>query len=234
MSNPIVIVALCVIAVVVVGVVVYFLSKRKAKNPDEPATFDRPKREAEILAQKNNLTADVVFIGDSITEGLPIPPAPFPALNAAISGTNSVTYSTFLPALLDGLNAKLVVIALGVNDTYNVTPFYTAYPALCDAVETTGAHIVVASILPVVDRDKYPEYELGAGHVSVEAVLEVNDFIRGLSQDRGYTFIDPFSALKTEDGYLPPEYSRDGLHLNDTGNQKLKAFYTEKICALIA
>lgn len=224
------------------GVAAYFIIKKRRKNdttdapsdaPSEPAVYDRDKREATILAQKAELAPGaVVFIGDSITEGLPIPPAPFLAFNAAISGACTVTYSLFLPKLLDGLKAKLVVIALGVNDAYNIKRFFGTYRAICDAIEVTGARIAVATVLPVVDGIANPDYTLGSTHVNVEAIKEENGYIRGLAQNRGYAFLDSFAALADASGHLPSRYSYDGLHLNATGNERLKAFYIAAIASL--
>ena len=114
-------------ALLVVGgaVAVYFIIKRRKKEderPETPAEYDRPGREATILAQKAMLVGGaVVFIGDSRTEHLGSIPAPFPTLNAAISGVTVSAYYPFLNQLLDGLQAKIVVIALGVNDAWSQT-----------------------------------------------------------------------------------------------------------------
>jgi len=191
-------------------------------------------REEVILGQKAGLAdGAVVFIGDSITEGLPIPPAPFPALNAGINGATAVTYHPFLGKLLDGLKAKIVIIALGVNDTLSDPRwFFDEYSAICKEVSATGARVVTATILPVANSSEHPEYELGSALVSVATIKQLNSYIAELSEREGYVLLDTHTAFADSTGSLPSAYTSDGVHLNKAGNEKLKQFYIDKVSSL--
>ena len=180
-------------------------------------------RETEILSKKAGLTnGAAVIIGNSITEALPMPPAPFPILNAGIWGANTLTYYRFLGKLLQRLQARLFVVALGVNDAHlDIASFPERYEAICSALEATGAQVAVATVLPTTN-----------GRVNAELIKKLNEHIANLSRDKGYLHLDSFSAIADERGYLPSAYTYDGLHLNDAGNEKLKGFYIDKVGSL--
>ena len=51
-----------------------------------------------------------------------------------------------------------------------------------------------------------------------DVVIEINKGLRKLCQERGFTYIDVYSALKSSDSEkLNPNYTNDGLHLLGEG-----------------
>ena len=68
---------------------------------------------------------------------------------------------------------------------------------------------------PTLDDDEYERFNGYRTHLHTryKAALLMNDTMRKLSAENGFTFIDIWGAV-TENGYLNPRYYLDGTHLN--------------------
>ena len=105
------------------------------------------------------------------------------------------------------------MIKIGCNDfKYETTPEEVVGRISCIAeMLPIGSRIIVSSQLPVgkVFRDE-------TLHVKLR---KVNDLSRNLAREKGYIFLDSYSTLCDEGGFLNPDYDfGDGIHLNDIGN----------------
>ena len=49
------------------------------------------------------------------------------------------------------------------------------------------------------------------------AILELNRWLRQFCAQRGYSYVDYFSAMVDKAGYLKPDLADDGLHPNSAG-----------------
>ena len=171
----------------------------------------------------------VVFMGDSITDGWDAPnmggffPGK-PYINRGISGqTTPQMLIRFRPDVID-LKPKVVVILAGTNDLAGNTG-----PTTLDAIEANltsmaelaranGIHVVFASLLPVSD------YEMRDGKPIIQTVRRppeqikaLNSWMKQYAAQNHQTYLDYYSAMVDEKGFLKDELSNDGLHPNAQG-----------------
>lgn len=159
----------------------------------------------------------VIFIGDSITQGLCVLSASPLAVNYGIASDTTagvrMRIHKYLPAIE---RCKCVVLAIGANDS--------AYRSVEQAVENyrqilaelpEDCPVIISSILPQDAR---------AEKVTERRVEFMNTFNARLQEvaarEPNVMFLDNSSALDTDnDGRLDQQFhDGDGLHLNTAGN----------------
>lgn len=160
----------------------------------------------------------VVFIGDSLTQGLCSDAVYHPSVNYGIGSDTTVGVLTRLPEYEHSLRgASAVVLAIGVNDmkfrdNREIVENYRHILGLLP----TGAGIVCSAVLPVSERT-YSQHSV----VNKARIADLNASLRNLcSADPRCTFVDPYSRLVDADGNLLAALDDgDGIHLNAAGNR---------------
>ncbi|MFA6948474.1 MAG: GDSL-type esterase/lipase family protein, partial [Eubacteriales bacterium] len=112
----------------------------------------------------------------------------------------------------------ILIITLGVNGISFMKQDYFVgeYDKLIASIQEKSPYtqIILQSILPVARS--YPNQD----QINNEKISEANGWIAELAQTRGVKYLDTYSALVSEDGYMPEEYQNgDGLHLNEISFQ---------------
>ena len=171
----------------------------------------------------------VVFLGDSITDSWDDPkfggffPGK-PYVNRGIGGqTTPQMLIRFRPDVIS-LKPAVVVILAGTNDLAGNTGPTTVAAIednLASMAELARAHdirVVFASILPISD------FEIREGKPLVqslrrppEKIREINDWMKKFAAANRLIYLDYYSAMVDEKGFLKDELSNDGLHPNDKG-----------------
>ena len=171
----------------------------------------------------------VVFMGDSITDSWDDPkyggffPGK-PYIDRGISGqTTPQMLVRFRPDVID-LKPKVVVILAGTNDLAGNTGPTTIQAiegnlmSMAELATAHGIRVVFASVLPVSD------YEMRDGKPIVQTVrrppdqiLALNKWLKEYAATSRYGYLDYFSAMVDEKGFLKNELSDDGLHPNAQG-----------------
>lgn len=171
----------------------------------------------------------VVFMGDSITDSWDSPnmggffPGK-PYLNRGISGqTTPQMLIRFRPDVID-LKPKVVVILAGTNDLAGNTGPTTLEAiegnlmSMAELARTNDIRVVFASLLPVSD------YELRDGKPIIqtarrppEQIKALNSWMKDYAMRNRHIYLDYFSAMVDEKGFLKDELSNDGLHPNAQG-----------------
>lgn len=156
----------------------------------------------------------VVFMGDSITEGWHLNES-FPGkayVNRGISGeTSPQMLVRFRQDVID-LAPKVVVILAGTNDvagnTGPMTPEQTEnnLASMADLATANGIKVVLCSILPAFDFPWDP------GQEPAPKIAKLNEWIKAYAAEKGYPYVDYYSAMKDARGGLPPTLSKDGVH----------------------
>jgi lysophospholipase L1-like esterase len=182
------------------------------------------------LAPPAKSEARVVFMGDSITDfwtdpeyGGFFPGKPY--VDRGISGqTTPQMLVRFRPDVI-ALQPKVVVILAGTNDISGNTgpmPLSATEDNLATMAEIArvhGIHVVLASLTPVSDygrgRDGAPLKM--TTRRPPEKILELNAWIKQYAASNGHTYLDYFSAMVDDQGFLKKELSVDGLHPNAPG-----------------
>ena len=171
----------------------------------------------------------VVFMGDSITDSWDSPnyggffPGK-PYVNRGISGqTTPQMLIRFRPDVI-ALKPKVVVILAGTNDIAGNTGPMSLETiegnliSMAELARQNGIKVVLASLLPVSDyesRDGKPITQ--TVRRPPEKILALNKWIKGYADEHKLIYLDYFSAMVDDKGYLKDELSDDGLHPNAKG-----------------
>ncbi|MDR3752737.1 MAG: GDSL-type esterase/lipase family protein [Terracidiphilus sp.] len=156
----------------------------------------------------------VVFMGDSITQGWKLdqsfPGKPY--VNRGISGqTTPQMLIRFRQDAID-LKPKVVVILAGTNDIAGNTGPMTLeqtegnIASMAELAAANGIRVVLCSVLPAYD------YHWAPGLTPAPKIAQVNAWLRDYAAQKGYVYVDFYSAMKDERGGLPATLSADGVH----------------------
>lgn len=169
---------------------------------------------------------DALFIGDSITTGIPLYMNTIVPNTAVVAmtgiNTDNINYRpcieidgnrvTVLEAALTKGERKKIYIMLGANGiALDKESFIKGYRTFVQSVREAfpDAAVYIQSMMPVtVNCQKtYPD-------VSNERIAEYNEEIRKMALSLGLPYLDLGQALEDENGVLPLEASPlDGMHL---------------------
>jgi len=171
----------------------------------------------------------VVFMGDSITDSWDDPkyggffPGK-PYIDRGISGQTTPQMLIRFRADVIDRKPKVVVILAGTNDLAGNTGPTTIQAitdnlmSMAELATANGIRVVFASVLPVSD------YEMRDGKPIVQTVrrppaqiLELNQWLKDYAAAHRHTYLDYFSAMVDDKGFLKNELSDDGLHPNAQG-----------------
>jgi lysophospholipase L1-like esterase len=172
----------------------------------------------------------IVFMGDSITDlwdepryGGFFPGKPY--VNRGISGqTTPQMLLRFRPDVI-ALRPKVVVILAGTNDIAGNTgpmPLASIEDNLASMVELARAHdirVVLASLLPVSDYEKDKEGKpiIRTTQRPPDQIKALNEWMKKYAAENRLTYLDYYSAMIDDKGFLKDELSDDGLHPNGKG-----------------
>jgi lysophospholipase L1-like esterase len=169
----------------------------------------------------------VVFMGDSITDGWKLatyfPSKPY--INRGISGqTTPQMLIRFRPDVI-ALRPQVVVILAGTNDIagntgpMTLTAIEDNLASMFELARVNGIRVVIASVLPVSDYGKNREGNPinQTTRRPPEKIIALNDWLKNYAAQNGLTYLDYFSAMVDQKGFLKEELSNDGLHPNDKG-----------------
>jgi len=170
----------------------------------------------EVKDEKTNKKEEgpVVFLGDSITEGLSVY-GYFP--EAKIIGVNSLNTISAKEQIENVVSLKpsKLFILIGINDIWeggSVDEYIDRYRELINKIKagTSDSKIYIESILPV------SEYAMERNEqISNKIIDEANNKIKVMAREVGVNYIDINSAFKDNKGNLRSEYTNDGVHLID-------------------
>jgi len=164
----------------------------------------------------------VVFMGDSITDAWKIsgPDGSFPGkpyINRGISGqTTPQMLVRFRQDVID-LDPSVVAILAGTNDLAGNTGPMTLeeteenLESMADLATANGIKVVLCSILPAY------AYPWSPGIEPAPKIATLNQWIKSYAAEKGYTYVDYYSAMKDDRGGLPPALSKDGVHPSPAG-----------------
>ena len=180
-------------------------------------------------ANRSVKSADVVFMGDSITDYWPQPRfgAFFPGRNYVGRGISAQTTPQMLIRMrpdVIALGPKVVVILAGTNDIAGNTGPMTDEQIegnLASMAELASAHgikVVLSSITPVsqshvASANAIPQ----TTQRPLARIRAINDWLRQYAAAHQHVYADYFSAMLDDQGLLRTELSGDDLHPNAAG-----------------
>ena len=171
----------------------------------------------------------VVFMGDSITDSWdnPIYGGFFPGkpyIDRGISGQTTPQMLIRFRRDVIELKPKVVVILAGTNDIAGNTGPTTLeaiednFRSMAELATANGIRVVLASVMPVSDyemRDEKPLIQ--TVRRPPEKILELNKWLQEFAKTHHHVYLDYFSAMVDDKGFLKDELSNDGLHPNAQG-----------------
>jgi lysophospholipase L1-like esterase len=194
------------------------------------AQLDRYREANAMLPATAKDEIRVVFMGDSITDnwknrefGGFFPGRPY--IDRGISAqTTPQMLVRFRPDVID-LLPQIVVILAGTNDLAGNTGPMTLKEIeqnLVSMAELARVHdirVILSSVTPVRDgligKDGQPL--VFTKKRPPEKILTLNDWIRKYAAANGLVYLDYFSAMVDDQGFLKAELTYDGLHPNAQG-----------------
>lgn len=172
----------------------------------------------------------VVFLGDSITDmwaeprfGGFFPGKPY--VDRGISGqTTPQMLVRFRPDVI-ALHPKVVVLLAGTNDIAGNTGPMTLeeieanVASMAELAGANGIRVVLASVLPVFDggRNREGKPVVMTDRRPPAKILELNKWLKTYASAHGAVYLDYFTAMVDDRGFLKKELSDDGLHPNAAG-----------------
>jgi lysophospholipase L1-like esterase len=197
-------------------------------------------RHAKHLEMIKNGGGDLLFVGDSITEGWggagkavwAKEYTPGKALNLGIGGdtTQNVLWR-LANGEVEGLKPKVVVLMIGTNNfglhqdqPADVVRGITAVVASLRA-KLPGAHVLLLGIFP---RDTNPKAGIRA------KIAEVNAAIAKLDDGKAVHYLDIGATFTEADGSLSKEVMPDFLHLSPVGYERWAEAIRKPLMELVA
>ncbi len=195
---------------------------RQLANPD-PANLSRYAEANRKLGPAAAGKPRVVFFGDSITDFWRLneyfPESGF--VNRGIAGQLS---SHLLQRMKDDvidLHPEAVLILVGTNDLSREVPaaaIESNYQMLADLAAAYKIKVIFGAVLPVSDyhKDVEPSYERTLQRPPAQ-IKALNEWLQKFCSQRGYAYVDYFTATVDPGGQFQAEMSDDGLHPNAKG-----------------
>ncbi|MDY6805979.1 MAG: SGNH/GDSL hydrolase family protein [Cyanobacteriota bacterium] len=180
------------------------------------------RREA-IAAANNGPPRLTVLAGDSLSLWFPVQLLPEERtwLNQGISGETSSGLLSRL-YVFDGTSPETIFVMIGINDLVRGYDDETVLENQRQIIrELLRAHpksqIVVQSILPHSGNKATWENSDRLLDIPNSRIREINRRLKAIADFEGAFFLDLHPLFASPTGFLRPEFSTDGLHLNDSG-----------------
>lgn len=180
------------------------------------------RREA-IAAANNRPPRLTILAGDSLSLWFPVQLLPEERswLNQGISGETS---SGLLRRLyvFDGTRPETIFVMIGINDLVRGLDDETVLENQRQIIrELLRAHptsqIVVQSILPHLGNKATWENSDRLLDIPNSRIRELNRRLKAIADFEGAFFLDLHPLFAGPNGFMKPEFTTDGLHLNDQG-----------------
>lgn len=179
-------------------------------------------------ANRTVTRADVVFMGDSITDFWQQPRFGgfFPGKNYVDRGISAQTTPQMLirfrPDVI-ALKPRAVVILAGTNDIAGNTGPMTNediqnnVASMAELAKASNIRVVLASITPVSAYHTAPNAPPQTTRRPVERIKAINDWMKAYATANRHVYLDYYSAMIDSTGMLRTELSDDDLHPNAAG-----------------
>ncbi len=190
--------------------------------PGDWPLLARFKNDNLALLGKSESARRVVFLGDSITERWIVDRPSFFAsggfVDRGIYGQTTPQILLRLRPDAIALSPKVVVILAGTNDLAgNTGPESAEYVEgnLASMVEIAKANhvaVILSSVLPVNDN-----YKPRTVTRKIADIMTLNRWMSHYCASGACVYLDYFSHMSDDHGYLRKELTNDGIHPNDAG-----------------
>ena len=204
------------------------LTRAQTRLNDWPQLARYHDANAKVVAPPKN-EARVVFMGDSITDSWDDPkfggffPGK-PYIDRGISGQTTPQMLIRFRADVIDLRPKVVVILAGTNDLAgNTGPMTLAeiegnLASMAELAKANSIKTVFASVLPISDYEQRNGKPINQStRRPPEKIRALNEWMKAYAAQNKLIYLDYYSAMIDEKGFLKEELSEDGLHPNAKG-----------------
>lgn len=186
--------------------------------------FSQPAPEREAV--DNRYFDDAAFVGDSRTDGFLIYSGIGTGKNLTSNGLSIFKLEEKKALTIDGKEYTLlealalqqygkVYLSLGVNELgyYDDQGFYDSYCKAIDDIRRIQPHAViyVQNLIPL--NEEVIAQTTKRSYLTNEHLRVYNDLIKKAAQEKQVAYLDLYSEFVNENGELPAEASKDGVHL---------------------
>ena len=198
-------------------------TKKNTDNESEVQNYYDMKCSAFELENYNFSKGQIVFIGDSITDGYPLDnfygDLALRTYNRGISGDRTSGVYRRLKISLFDLAPTKIVLMIGINDiNLGLTndEIMINYTSIIDDIKTNlpSADVTCLSVLPM--NSIVEQYGVDLAKATAQ-IKDLNGRIKTFVEGKGYRYIDLFTHFADENDHLITTYSNDGLHPNNAG-----------------
>jgi lysophospholipase L1-like esterase len=165
----------------------------------------------------------VVFLGDSITDAWRLdtsfPGKPY--INRGIGGQTTAQMLVRFRQDVIALRPKVVIILAGTNDIAgntgptSIEDIEANFTSMLELARVHGIAVVLSSIVPV--HGYTPESDLTFPLRPPEKIAELNRWLKNTCAAGGHVYLDYFTAMIDDKGFLKLGLGQDGLHPNQSG-----------------
>lgn len=192
---------------------------------EEVYDFTQPAPEAGPV--DNSYFEDAAFIGDSRTDGFLIYSGIGCGDNLTSNGLSIFQLSEdavfriagekyTLPQALERKEYGKIYLSLGVNElgVYDDEGFYQSYLEAIDLIRAIqpNAILYIQGLIPV--NEDVVAASGGAAYLENDHLRIYNDLMRQAAEEKQVVFLDLYTEFADENGRLPADASRDGVHLH--------------------
>lgn len=211
------------IALITVSVLYGLERTKKIDGKSEDISYYDKKCAAFELENYNFSKGQIVFIGDSITDGYPLDSfygdLALKTYNRGISGdVTSGVYRRLKLSLFDLAPTKIVLM-IGINDINmgrTNDEIMVNYTSIIEDIKTNlpSVDVTCLSVLPM--NSIVEQYGVDLAKATAQ-IKDLNGRIKTFVEGKGYRYIDLFTYFADENDHLITAYSNDGLHPNNAG-----------------
>lgn len=168
-------------------------------------------------------TRRVVFMGDSITDAWNLA-ASFPSrpyVNRGISGQTTSQMLLRFQQDVANLHPAAVVILAGTNDIAGNTGAATLeeiennFSAMAAIARANNIRVIIISVTPVNDYTERAHRFFAER--SMDKIRALNGWLNDFAARNHYAYVDCFTPMLDQRGFLKRELAEDGLHPNAAG-----------------
>lgn len=181
----------------------------------------------------------VVFLGDSITDFWKLaeyfPNQPY--INRGISEQTTPQMLLRMQPDVVAHKPKVLVLLAGTNDIAGNTGTVTLefiegnIRSITEIAHANGINVVLASVLPISDYNKNAKGEQIVQSIRrpPAQISALNKWIKDYCDQKGLVYLDYFSAMVDDKGFLKADLANDGLHPNEKGYQIMQKLVADAI-----
>ena len=218
----ILIIALLLVTTIALSVSVAFANQRR--QVWEVSDYYKNKVTSFAIQNTNLSKGQIIFVGDSITDMYPLDDyyadLNLACYNRGIGGDMTQGVIDRLQTSIFDLEPSKIVLMIGTNDVdWGVSEevIISNHRTILEKIKETQPTVELY-FMSIIPQNKDLEKSSGLDVTkNNETIKKLNIEIEKLCAEYGHTYIDLYSHLLDENGYLRKDCSDDGLHLNSGG-----------------